>query len=551
MEKTRKAVLLMFGLSGMAALIYEVVWTRFLTLIFGSTTYAISTMLASFMAGLALGSILIGKRMHKITNHYKTFAYLEFGIGAYGLIFIFLLNLLQGPFLLIYKTFETSFFLFTIAQFLLIFMVMIVPTTMMGATFPLISKIFVRDMEKLGKDISYVYSFNSLGAVIGPILAGFILIPLIGITKTNIFATVINILIALFMLNKDKIKIYTALLLIPLILIPYINPMPLYTNINLLRVTTNQEQLNDILKNSEVLFYKEGAYSTVAVIEHKNVTTLFIDGRASASTGSDMITQLMLGYLPLLLHQKASSALNIGLGSGISLGAIESFDNLKEIDTIEIEPAVVEAAEYFSKYNHYALRDKRQNLILNDARQYLLLTDKKYDVVVSEPSHPLVSGSSQLFTKEFFELTKSKLNEHGIFSQWVPLYSMSPEDFTIILNTFSSVFPHTEVWLFHPGDAILLGSVNPEKIGVTELMLQFQNPRISSDMNNIGINSQNFPNFLILDENKVKELTKNVSKMNTDDNALIEFRTPKRTISGQDETTRFILEKGGKIFNSQ
>jgi len=214
----RNTAIIAFGLSGMSALIYEVAWSRLLSLIFGSTVYAVATMLCAFMAGLALGSYLMGQKVDKLKDLAKYFGLLELGIGIYGIMFIILLPYVQFPYFWLYQLLHNYFWLFLFAQFLLYFLILLVPTTMMGAIFPVVSKIFTRDLKKLGKDISYVYSANSLGSVLGPFLAGFVLIPLIGLTKTVMVAAAINIFLALIMFRFSTFRSEIKFLL-PIVLI--------------------------------------------------------------------------------------------------------------------------------------------------------------------------------------------------------------------------------------------------------------------------------------------------------------------------------------------
>src|SRR5438309_527892 len=169
-------VLLGFGISGMVALIYEVVWTRLLILIFGSTVYALSTLLTAFLGGLALGSFFVGRNLHRIKDYYFAFAIVEICIGLYGILFPFLLSNLQYTYYFLYETFQHSFVMFQFSQVLLFLSILIFPTFLMGATFPLASKLLISKLDNVGKDVSYIYSANTFGSVLGPIFSVFILI---------------------------------------------------------------------------------------------------------------------------------------------------------------------------------------------------------------------------------------------------------------------------------------------------------------------------------------------------------------------------------------
>lgn len=200
--RLKQLLLLAFTLSGMAVLIYEVVWIRPLQLIFGSTIYAISTVLTTFMIGFSLGSYIFRNRADKSKNPVLLFAILEFGIGLYGLIILVLFKIL--PSLYLSLLFVPGF---QFIQFVLCFAVLIIPATLMGAKWPVINKAYV-DLDKLGKDIGLLYSFNSFGCVLGSLAAGFMLIPLLGVTGTSLFAASLNLLIAIsvFVYSKMVMK---------------------------------------------------------------------------------------------------------------------------------------------------------------------------------------------------------------------------------------------------------------------------------------------------------------------------------------------------------
>ena len=199
--KTRKLLLIAFIFSGMAALIYQITWIRPLQFIFGSTVYTISIIFSVFMAGLALGSWIISKHVDEIKNLPKTYALFEIGIGLYGVLLLSIFNLLPKIYNSLYSL-HTNFYLFEIIQFLIVFLVLLIPTTLMGATFPIIVKYYTE--HKIGKAIGEAYAANNVGAIIGSFAAGFILIPLIGIKGSIIFAGAINLVIGSIIIWKTE-----------------------------------------------------------------------------------------------------------------------------------------------------------------------------------------------------------------------------------------------------------------------------------------------------------------------------------------------------------
>ena len=190
----KKLLLLAFVISGFTALVYEIVWSRPLQLIFGSTIYAVSTILTTFFVGFALGSFLFRNIADNSKNSSKLFALIQLGIGIYGLIIIGIFKMLTPVYLILNSP---------ILQFMLLFLVIIIPATLFGATWPILNRAYINP-NQIGKDAGKLYAWNSFGSFLGPIAAGFILIPLLGITATSVIAASLNIIlgISIFILSK-------------------------------------------------------------------------------------------------------------------------------------------------------------------------------------------------------------------------------------------------------------------------------------------------------------------------------------------------------------
>ena len=187
------AVTVCFLCSGATGLIYEVLWTRILGLVFGHTVFAITTVLAAFMAGLGLGSYLFGGVADRSSRPLRLYGFLEIGIGVYALITPFLFSRAEDIYIPLHRAFGLSFFTFSLLQFLLIFLILLIPTTLMGATLPVLSRFFVRSLEVLGGQVGRLYALNTFGAVLGTYAAGFHLIPTLGVRTTLLLAAIANI----------------------------------------------------------------------------------------------------------------------------------------------------------------------------------------------------------------------------------------------------------------------------------------------------------------------------------------------------------------------
>ena len=433
----KRMILIAFILSGMAALMYEVIWTRPLSMVFGSTTYALSTILAAFMAGLGLGGYLGGRYADRLKNPAAVYALLELGIGIYAVLLITLFNHLPSLYVSLYSALHLQFGLFTFVQFIVIFFVLLIPTCLMGATFPVVVKFYTE--EKVGTGIGTLYAGNTLGAMIGSFAAGFALIPVLGIKWSIVLVGLINLAVGSSILFLSSPQLTKKVVPVGFVLFLIFAGSASY-DIEKFTIGSFYYGSTALAENLEVLFYREGLYGTVTVVRYGGEKSLMINGKGQGGTGfADVRTNFFLAYLPLLLHPDPKTSLNIGLGTGTTSGILSQYTHTT---TVEIDPAIVEASKSFKDVNKDVLNQENHRLVLADARNYLLLTNEKYDLITSEPADPWQQRSTMLYSKEFFEIIKNHLNENGLFTQWVPIYEFSADDFRTLYHTFHAVFPH-------------------------------------------------------------------------------------------------------------
>ncbi len=488
MVNLKRVILASFFLSGLAALVYEVVWTQLLTQAFGASAYSFSLMLAAFFAGLALGGYAAGKYIDNKKDAAGIFAYLELGIGLSGMFILLFFNGIETPLYVFYRM-SGSFYPFMASIFVLSFLFMLVPTTLMGATLPVISRIYADNKDSVGRDIGTVFSFNTFGAIFGSFAAGFILIPSIGLAKTSLIAALINISAAFMVFYSSKNgerKRFYMIFSAALVMVLYMSSFTVQPMVaGVYKITRDPTgEFKKYYGKEEVVYYGSNAYGTVVVADEVGWRSLWINNKVDASTTpDDMSTQLLLGYLPMFANPGAKEVLNIGLGGGFTLGVIEAFD-ISGVDVIELNPQVVEASRsYFSESNGNALADERVNLVIADARNYILTSNEKYDVIISEPSNLWVTGESGLFTKEFYTIVREHLNDKGVFSQWIPFYDFREADTKVFFRTVKEVFPHATLWITG-NDGIIIASKEPVAMDYAHIVKMInQNPRIKKDLN--------------------------------------------------------------------
>jgi len=555
-----RLIVVAFGLSGFAALAYEVLWARVLSMILGTTVYAFSVMLTSFLCGLALGSFIFARIIDKRRHLVLIFGGLQVAIGCFGVLSVFTFSKLPIVFLKMFAALGNSWRDFTFIQFVLTFLIMLVPTTLMGAMFPLVSRIYTRQMKNLGRSIGNVYSANTVGSILGALVAGFFLIPFVGLQNSIKFVAFINVFIGLVALVGSGLRLSGALkwrvmaatvagLLIFLVLVSFFSwdkkmlANGVYFRPNWFFNVDRQIDVRVSTNRLTLLHYTDGFDSTVAVFATGPERILVINGMALASNKRTDLTLLgMMGHMPALLHGAPETVLVIGLGAGVTAGMAAQHESVKRVDCIELERKVPSATEYFSRENRDILNDPKLNLIIDDGRNFLQKTTNKYDIITSDPIHPWLSGAGSLYSVEHFKSCKERLNKGGIAAQWLPLYEMPESDFKTVIKTFQSVFPHTTLWLTD-SDAILIGTEEKTRINYRELAQRLKDEKLDNDMRMLYVDSVfQFLSFCMMREEKLSEYAAD-AVLNTDDYPILEFSAPEGLYS---ETVDDNLESIGQ-----
>lgn len=535
LDKREKLILLSFGLSGMVALVYQVAWNRILSLLLGSSVYAFSLILTVFILGLALGTASFSRLLPMFRDVMRVYGITQIIIGVISLSIIPFFGYIPFANRWIYENWGLQFESVQLANFLIIFALIFIPTFFMGAQFPLVIKLMAQKLETLGRHVGRAYACNTIGAIVGSFVAGFILIPGLGLQTTLLSGVFLNVLLGIAILALGaKLNFSAKIYVLPVVLLLTIlgaKSMGPWDKSVISSGSFMPYRIADLkeaeLKKNKILFFKEGMHTTVTTeLSVSGNIFLRVNGKTDASLALDMRTQLLSGYLPMLFHPDPKSALVIGQGSGITLGAVEQFP-VEKINLVEISPSVIEGSRFFDPFNHHALDDRRLTLKLEDGRNHIALSGDTYDVIVSEPSNPWISGVGALFTVNFFELLKERLNPGGIACIWVHT-NMSPNSFKSIIRSFSKEFPFVSMWESIAGDDyLLIGSEKEYGLSYEKARQYLSNEVVGRDLRRIGIN--NVPDLLslmIMSREKLLEFSASVP-LHTDDNSLLEFNAPK------------------------
>ncbi len=496
------AVGLPFLISGMAALILEMAWFRLLAQILGPSVHAFAVMLAVYLLGIGLGSVLAAAVVRRIPD-----AKTALGIGMVYValaalatrLYLNTLPLLYGR-LFLRLSAET----FSIGHLLTqgaVATLLIAPVTLgLGFLFPLATRASSAEARPgVAMDdapVGGLLFLNTMGGVAGCLLAGFELLPRQGVSGTlAMTAGLLFCPAAALVLRAEgwgarrrwgSALAGGAVAGLLLLLAPPTDQAVMTAGVY--AEMLNRDAFRDRLARGggqvfggDLIFVQEGVNNVVAVVANRygdGNLTLHLSGHWEATTEFFGRVHLhMLGHLPVLFARQAESAAVIGLGMGITTGSLLRHPTLRHVDVAEIEPAVVAAAPLYDFTNHRALSDPRTRLILMDGRSLLTYADQAYDVITVDPIHPYVSGSGNLYSEDFYRIVRSRLNPGGIFCQWLPMGAISPAAFDTVLASLRSVFPHLALFTFFQ-QGVVLASVEPLRIPWGELEARFAAPPV-------------------------------------------------------------------------
>lgn len=540
-----------FGLSGFTSLAYEVYWTKILTYFFRDSIYDFAIVLTAFLVGIVHGSLICGKFINKSKNPALGFALVEILIGFFSMLglflisrFPYLLNYLQTNTALVQEFGEDYWTAGTLIRFGYAFLVMIVPTSLFGATFPLAGRICAANLPALGRTIGLLNGINTVGATLGSLAAGFFLISWLGLEKGIMLTAFLNIAAGLLLTaalppgrKTVKYAVLTGTILVGMIVAVYVPGW------DKLRMSTSFLEPNQPLEELLSLqYYREDAYGLTSVVELRPFKRKYlVTNRLYAQNSSDMMgleDHRRLGHIPMLLHPQARSALLIGLGAGVSLSGLGEHD-LPEIDCVELSGSVIEAARSFADENNRIFEDPRIKLMIDDGRNYISTTRRRYDLIVGDILFPMSSGSSNVFSREYFQLCRKRLAPGGIFCQWLPVHQLAMNEIKIITRTFRTVFPHTSLWYGMIGESIpVVGCLGTEKelaIDLRELAKKYQNPALVEKLREVNLDHPSLLlSHFIMAGRSVQDFCQN-QPINTDDHPIIEFLAPKRALRSYEQ----------------
>lgn len=521
-------LLAVMGVSGFASLALEVMWTRMLLLIIGTSTYAFVTMLSSFLVGIATGSFLARAFIDRIMDPRRMLGWIQAGIAASTLAAIPAMGALVAWAQRWCEGMELQWVAVTASRFGLSFLVMIVPTTLIGMTFPVAGRIWARNVGTLSARLGQVYGANAFGNVLGALFGGFVLLPVFGIQRGIALVAGLNLVSAgwglLSLGDREHPVSWARILSVTggiatcVLFVAFWHPKPF---------STIEEGEFD-----PVLYYREGIVSTVKVIRRADdgqQLLMFVDGvRIGQSSAGVDRKQQVLAHLPFLLSEGRPLArvLSIGLGTGILIGEIAKHPGVEHIECIELSPSVIEAAHLFRDYNGDVFDDPRIRIVNDDGVNYLRRSQGTFDAIVSDgKSRSGHAGNAVFYSRDYYQAARVHLAAGGLMVQWVP-FDVPAEDLQIILRTFMGVFRHSYVWMGHDS-CFLVGSSQPLVLDVPHIRKVLNDPA-TADLRRYGWrDAYDLVGTLIADDLSIRSWISQGRAVNSFETPLLEFYSPR------------------------
>jgi spermidine synthase/MFS family permease len=540
-------VLFAAGVVGFAFFLMELVWYRMLGPLLGGTVFSFGIILALALLGIGLGSCFHGllESRRRLPASLLSFAgiclaeaaaiALPFAIGdGVALLTLFLLPL-GGAF-----GFAGHAAVWVVLAGLVVF-----PTAVAsGIQFPLLIALLGRGRAKVGRQTGLVYAANTLGAIAGSLAGGFGLIPLLtapgcwqlvagmlvmlglfscllGLRQTKPAATLVSALpwlvgaavIALLLSARGPTAVWRH----SPIAVGRIDPG------SLANPTARRDWENGVRRS--IAWEEDGVESSVA-LDHATGYAFILNGKTDGHARMDAGTQVMGGLFGAFLHGHPRRAFVIGLGTGSTSGWLAAVPSIERVDTVELEPTILQVARACAAVNHDAMDNPKHRVILGDAREYLLGRGDAYDIIASEPSNPYRAGIASLFTREYYQAVERRLEKGGIFLQWVQAYAIDGQTLRTIMATLTQVFPFVETWLMSPADLLLVATREPLPHNVGSLRARaaeepFRTALLgawsTTSLEGVLAHHVARPSFV----RRIAELEG--PRINTDDRALVEF----------------------------
>lgn len=533
--KLQPVYIFISALSGFVSLGFEVTWVHLLALLVGTSVYAFGLMLFTFLIGLGISAIIFSY----LLKYDWPIGRFYLGIQA-GILFSISLTMplwdKMPAFFSWVGLFNPSFFLMEMTRLFVTMVLLLLTTIFLGMTFPLLMRMTSEHRQSSPRNIGILYLSNTVGGVIGSLATGYFLIDAIGSQHLMIFFGLVSIVGGMFLWiyterplqwhEKYTYSLFSCIL---------------FALLFVFRVDWNKSEMirgTNVYFSSgfgeidELIYYKEDIRSgTVSVISKKGVKTLLTNGKFEGNDGFERFDQEMAEAIPAMLVNSYNRALNIGIGTGNALAVLGHLP-FKELFAMDISPGIIEAADlHFRHINKGIFQDPRITLAIEDGRDFLTRNSKPFDLITMQLTSIWFKGSGNLYTREFYQLCRNNLTEHGVFKTVIQLHHFSWDNLINTVATFLEVFPHASLWhLGHQG--ILIGTMDKQPFNMKTLRRNQAYLYETFKQNKIG-HLREFFQLMKVDTEGLHQMVNdyrssgNHLRINYDIFPMIEYSTPK------------------------
>jgi predicted membrane-bound spermidine synthase len=486
-------------LTGAASFMYELGWIRMLSLVLGSSTHSFELMLSAFIFGLAFGGLYVRRRIDHIGDPLAYVAYIMIAMGTLAALTLPAFNLtfdLMAWFLGTFARSTSGYVGFNLISQLIAALIMIPATFCAGMTLPLLTHELMR--RGTGeRAIGTIYSANTLGAIVGVLLTIHLLMPLIGIKGVILVGAGTHLALGLSrLLARPRYPSRPALIAIAACVVAFGFAL-FIVNLDPLRMTSGVYRTGSatLPVGATVDYLRDGKTATISLVEQNGRMTIATNGKPDAgiqmgpgAASPDEVTAVLAAAIPLSMHPHPTRVANIGFGSGLTTHTLLTTGLVERLDSIEIEPFMVQAARKgFGPRINNVFVDPRSHIIYEDARTFFASSHEPYDLIVSEPSNPWVSGVATLFSDEFYGRIAHYLAADGYFAQWMQVYETN---IGIVASVVKALAPHFGAYALYNVDDVdmLIIATRSSSLRTPDDQL-LQSPGLRAELERVGIQS--------------------------------------------------------------
>ena len=485
--------------TGLASFVYEISWIRMLSLVLSSSTHAFELMLSTFILGLALGGYAVRRRVDATASPERLIGWVQLAMGLLALLTLLVYDrsfelmeyLMRGL-----ARNETGYLLFNLSGQAIAALVMLPATFCAGMTLPLLTGALLRRGAGEGA-IGRVYAANTLGAIAGVLFAVHLGLPALGLKGALVAASLLDAalglaLLYLFLARRRAFALAAAACAALFV------PIAAAFELDVRKMTAGVFRYGELesSRDAQILYRKDGKTASVHLVQYGPVTSIRTNGKSDGSVnikgtdegdrGTDEITMVLTGALPMALKPEAKSVAVVGIGTGLTTHTLLQGLGIERVETVEIEAAMAEAARGFTPRNSAAFADPRSAILIDDAKTYFSSRSRRYDILISEPSNPWVSGVSSLFTREFYRRIRGHLAPGGVLVQWFQLYEIGPSLLASVMRALGEEFPHYAVYAPSDHDLLIVAAESPLPAPQARV---FQQPGLAKELRHVHLHT--------------------------------------------------------------